>query len=116
MIFPKIWDELTCINYLQRKIIITSIIYYEMDNNMMSDRDYDLMCKQCCEMMKSCSEVESSQYYYIFYDFDGTTGFHLKDRLNEKDKKYLYHLANLFNDKKPVKKQEKKIKKKGKLF
>lgn len=115
MIFPKIWDELTCINYLQRKIIITSIIYYEMDNNMMSDRDYDLMCKQCCEMMKSCSEVESSQYYYIFYDFDGTTGFHLKDRLNEKDKKYLYHLANLFNDKKPVIKP-KKIKKKGKLF
>ena len=115
MIFPKIWNELTCINYLQRKIIITSIIYYEMDNNMMSDRDYDLMCKQCCEMMKSCSEVESSQYYYIFYDFDGTTGFHLKDRLNEKDKKYLYHLANLFNDKKPVIKP-KKIKKKGKLF
>lgn len=115
MIFPKIWDELTCINYLQRKIIITSIIYYEMDNNMMSDRDYDLMCKQCCEMMKSCSEVESSQYYCIFYDFDGTTGFHLKDRLNEKDKKYLYHLANLFNDKKPVIKP-KKIKKKGKLF
>ena len=115
MIFPKIWDELTCINYMQRKIIITSIIYYEMDNNMMSDRDYDLMCKQCCEMMKSCSEVESSQYYYIFYDFDGTTGFHLKDRLNEKDKKYLYHLANLFNDKKPVIKP-KKIKKKGKLF
>lgn len=112
---PNDWDELTCINYLQRKIIISSIIYYEMDNNMLSDRDYDLMSKQCCEMMENCSEVENSQYYYAFYDFDGTTGFHLKDRLNEKDKKYLYHLANLFNDKKPVIKP-KKIKKKGKLF
>lgn len=28
-------------------------------------------------------------YGYAYYDFDGSTGFHLTDRLTKKDKKYL---------------------------
>ena len=43
MIFkmPEDWDELTCINHLQRKIILLSIAYYEFDYSPISDSDYD---------------------------------------------------------------------------
>lgn len=39
-------------------------------------------------------DAEASQYYYVFENFDGNTGFDLPDRLSENDKKYLFHLAN----------------------
>ena len=54
-------------------------------------------------------------YGYIFYDFDGTTGFHLYDRLNENDKNYLDNIVNhiLILSRKPDKR---KVCKKGALF
>ena len=53
-----------------------------------------------------------TQYGYVMYDFDGTTGFDLYSRLNEKDKRYLMQLARyIFGSK-----SESKRKKKGGLF
>lgn len=89
------WTDSAKISYLQRRIIIYSIMYYELNQSCISDKQYDEISKQLVKLQNT-SDFESlkqSQYYYAMYDFDGTTGFDLPSRLNAKDKDYLYHLA-----------------------
>ena len=111
--FPRRWDKITCINYLQRKIILNAIAYYELDTSPLSDREYDELSKQLVEMQKDV-DITKTQYGYIMYDFDGTTGFDLYHRLDEHDKKYLMTIAMIGTGKA---KREKVIKRnKGGLF
>ena len=109
--FPRRWDKITCINYLQRKIILNCIAYYYKNTNGLSDKDYDEISKQLVELQKTV-DVRLTQYGYIFYDFDGSTGFDLYDRLTEEDKKYMDAITNLVFPKS----NNKNKKKKGGLF
>ena len=109
--FPRRWDKITCINFLQRKIILNAIAYYELDSPRLSDREYDELSHQLVELQKDI-DIHETQYGYLMYDFDGTTGFDLYSRLNEKDKRYLTQLARYIFGSKP----ESKRKKKGGLF
>jgi hypothetical protein len=70
-----------------------------MGMSCVSDKYYDDLCRQLVAMMDEATEEqrESTQYYYIFYDFDGSTGFDLESRLNKKDRMYLTHLAEIFS-------------------
>lgn len=110
--FPRRWDKITCINFLQRKIILNAIAYYELNINKLSDKEYDELSHQLVDMQKDV-DVQKTQYGYVMYDFDGTTGFDLYHRLNLSDKKYLMNIAlNIFRgNNKPVTR-----KKKGGLF
>lgn len=90
--FPRRWDTLTCVNYLQRKIILNAIAYYELDCSPLSDKEYDELSKQLVEMQKDI-DINSTQYGYIMHDFDGSTGFDLYSRLNQKDRAYLLKIA-----------------------
>ena len=90
--FPRRLDKITCINFLQRKIILNAIAYYELDSPRLSDREYDELSYQLVELQKDI-DIQKTQYGYAMYDFDGTTVFDLYDRLNEKDKRYLMQLA-----------------------
>lgn len=94
------WDLITKINYLQRRIILCSISYYELEGSSVTDKQYDDWCKELIELMKSCPNVEESEYWYVYYDFDGSTGFHLYHRLNDKDKEYLLKIALIGSGKK----------------
>lgn len=94
MIFPKHWDELTCISHLQRKIILLSIAYYEFDCSPMSDYDYDNLAHELVDRMRKCENVQDSKYYYVFYDYDGSTGYHLYSRLTDADKELLMFISN----------------------
>lgn len=89
------WNGPTKISYLQRQVIVHSLLYYELNESVISDKEFDDLSRQLVKMQRNASkdDLRNSQYYYCFYDFDGTTGFHLKDRLNEKDKPYLLGLA-----------------------
>lgn len=91
----KYWDEHVKISYLQRRIIIYSIMYYKMNGSCIPDKQYDAICNQLVHLQNSVdiNEFKMSQYYYAMYDFDGTTGFDLPDRLNEKDQIYLTNIA-----------------------
>ena len=109
--FPRRWDKITCINYLQRKIILNCIAYYYRNTNGISDKDYDEISKQLVELQKTV-DVRLTQYGYIFYDFDGSTGFDLYDRLTEDDKKYMDSITNFVFPKY----NNKHKKKKGGLF
>ena len=90
--FPRRWDKITCINFLQRKIILNCIAYYQLNTNELTDKEYDELSKQLVSLQKDIN-INDTQYGYIMYDFDGTTGFDLYDRLNASDKQYLMNIA-----------------------
>lgn len=83
------------ISFLQRYIIIHSIIYYHLNSNVISDSQYDEYAKYLEKLIKlNDKEFKESQYYYAFTDYSSATGFDLYDKLNEHDKEYLFKLAN----------------------
>ena len=82
--FPVYWTDKLKIDFLQRVILIHSYLYYEADNSVWSDKKYDEVARQL---------TNKTQYGYCFYDFDGTTGFDLWDRLNKEDKQRIQNIA-----------------------
>ena len=118
-IFPRRWNMKTKIEYLQRKIILNSIAYYELNTNKLTDKQYDELSRQLVAMQAEYPNIMETQYGYVFYDFDGSTGFDLYHRLNKHDKEYLYNIAcHVCNDIKSIKQAKPKPvkKKKGVLF
>lgn len=113
--FPRKWDKLTCVNYLQRKIILNAIAYYEFDDSRLSDKEYDELSMQLVNLHKEVN-IQDTQYGYIMYDFDGSTGFDLYGRLNDKDREYLLAISRSAGIGKQQKKEIKVMKKKGGLF
>ena len=95
--FPRRWDKITCIDFLQRKIILNCIAYYELNTNKLSDKEYDDLSRQLVNMQgdPNIDIMNDTQYGYCMHDFDGSTGFDLYYRLNEHDKKYLMNIALL---------------------
>lgn len=113
--FPRRWDKITCINFLQRKIIINAILYYELNASPLSDKEYDELSRQLFELQKDI-DIQKTQYGYVMYDFDGTTGFDLYSRLNEHDQKYLISIARIATNYITPKISDLKKKRKGGLF
>lgn len=73
---------------LQRWILIHSIIYYEMDRSLVTDKVFDDNCRQLVGLIESDPEShKKTDLYYVFNDFDGSTGFDLYHRLNRVDKR-----------------------------
>lgn len=92
--FPDYWSTLTKIEFLQRKIIVNSVAYYQYDADTLTDSFYDGICKQLVSLQEEYNKeggdfVKDSKYGYAFYDFDGSTGFHLYDRLKPNDRYYI---------------------------
>lgn len=76
------------VNYLQRFILVNSYLYYEKDDSAITDKQFDEAAKQLVELQKNY-DISKTQYGYVFYDFDGTTGFDLWERLTAVDSVYL---------------------------
>lgn len=93
----KYWSTKTIMSYLQRRIIVYSIMYYQLNESCITDKDFDELSHQLVELMKSTpkSICEQSTYWYCMSDFDGNTGFYLYDSLNESDRDYLTKVANM---------------------
>ena len=88
------WSNKLKIDALQRWIIVQSIVYYELDNSIVSDKEFDANAYQLVELQNSFpEEAKRSEYWYVFYDFDASTGFYIYDRLNKHDKDYLVQLS-----------------------
>lgn len=87
---PVYWsDKLKC-SFLQRVILIHSYLYYEANNSVITDREYDAIAKQLVTIQQKHTVQwinNCTQYGYAFYDYDGTTGFDLWHRLITKDKR-----------------------------
>lgn len=90
--FSVYWTEAEKISFLQRVILIHSYLYYEKDNSVWTDKQYDEVAKQLAELQSEHDILwikNRTQYGYAFYDFDGTTGFLLWGRLKKKDKEQI---------------------------
>ena len=88
------WSNKLRISALQRWIIVHSMLYYELSNSIIEDAVFDRNARQLVEMQDSYpDEAEESDYWYVFYDFDASTGFNLYDRLDAHDKEYLMLIA-----------------------
>lgn len=65
------------------QIALHSTIYYLYDTNIIEDFQYDKLCRDLVELQKLYpKEARKSPLYEAFRDFDGSTGFHLVNRLN----------------------------------
>lgn len=94
------WSDSAKISYLQRRIIVWSIMYYEHDESCVPDYVYDSVSHQLVDLQRKASkeEFEKSTYYYAMFDFDGSTGFDIPSRLTNKDRQYLTHIANVVHE------------------
>ena len=83
------------IEALERMILVHSMLYYHMDESVISDKRYDKLSRLLAEKLNTLSEkkIRSTQYGYVFYDFDGDTGFDLISRLNKEDRKRIKCVA-----------------------
>ena len=94
--FPIYWTDKLQIDFLQRVILIHSYLYYEADDSVWTDKQFDEVAKQLVELQSKHNEQwisNKTQYGYAFYDFDGTTGFHLWGRLNILDRTKIFVIA-----------------------
>ena len=100
MKFNKPFDVVEKIQLLQRSILVQSLAYYELDENILSDFQYDANAKQLAELKKEHPEdFKRSRYYAYFHDYcseeDGitnTSGFDLIERVRKKDSKLYRYL------------------------
>jgi NAD-dependent DNA ligase len=82
------------IQLLQRWILVQSFSYYEMNENIASDFDYDKNAKQLAELKKQYpEEFKRSSYYDYFHDFCSdddsthtTSGFDLLRKIEKQDR------------------------------
>lgn len=84
------------IDYLQRFIIVHSYIYYELNNNVISDREYDAKSKELVKYKNEHPDLWKNSMYYKQFgdDYNGATGFTLYDSLSEHEKKYIRSVVN----------------------
>lgn len=83
------------IDFLQRYIILHSYIYYELDDNYISDMEYDKKAKELVMYKNKYPELwKTSMYYKQFGDnYNGATGFTLFHDLDEHQKKIIISLV-----------------------
>lgn len=82
------------IQLLQRSILVNSFAYYELNENILTDFQYDDNAKQLAELKREYpEEFKRSRYYEYFKDYcsdvDGTvntSGFDLLERVRKADK------------------------------
>lgn len=90
------WDMTTKISFLQRRVIVACIAYYELDATVISDTDYKELAEQLVEYQTANSEdAAKSTYYYVMKDFDVSTGFDVYDKLNDYDKDWLMMITRV---------------------
>lgn len=79
------------INFLQRFIIVHSYIYYHLDDNIISDREYDLKAKELTSYKNRYPDLWRTSMYYDQFgdDYNGATGFTLYDSLDSHQKEII---------------------------
>ena len=86
------------IQLLQRSILVNSFAYYELNENILSDFQYDANARQLEELAKQYpDEFKCSRYYEYFHDFydsdeHATSGFDLLERVRKADSRLYRYL------------------------
>lgn len=91
------------IDYLQRFILVHSYIYYELDNNVISDKEYDTVARKLSALRDEYPDLWKKSYYYKQFgdEYNGATGFTLFHDLNERQQAIIRYIAlTILNKKK----------------
>lgn len=94
--FPIYWTDKQKVDFLQRVVLIHSYLYYFLDNPIWQDAKFDKVCKELVEIQNKIGLKyvrEKTQYGYVFYDFDGNTGYDLYYRLTVEDKSRIKNIS-----------------------
>lgn len=72
-------DELlSYMNRRERQILVHSYLYYELDESIIGDHDFDIWSKQLADLIIERPDIfEKTAYYEDFIGFDGSTGHDL---------------------------------------
>lgn len=100
MKFQQPYNIVEKIQLLQRWILVQSFAYYELNDNIASDFQYDSNARQLEELARAYpEEFKRSRYWEYFYDFfdtdDGshaTSGFDLLERVKKENKELYRHI------------------------
>ena len=89
------------IDYLQRCIIVHSYLYYERDDSIISDKEFDAKSRELVKYKNEYPELwKSSEYYKQFGDeYSGATGFTLYRDLTDNQKTIIRAIAGIISDK-----------------
>lgn len=94
MKFPEEMKSREKIEFLERYILVHSYLYYNMDENVISDKRFDKYSRLLASKIEKYGDkINKTQYGYVFNDFDGNTGFDLLDRLSKPDRKHIKMIA-----------------------
>lgn len=89
MKFSRPFSDKEKIQLLQRSILVNSYCYYEMNENLLSDFQYDMNTRQLLELKRSNPEAyQKSRYHRYFDNFESGTGFDLTSRVRQNKKLY----------------------------
>ena len=99
MKFHKPFSIVEQIQLLERSILVNSFAYYELNENILSDFQYDANAIQLSELKRDHpEEFKRSKYYDYFYDYfqdsdvHYTSGFDLIERVRKADEKLYRHI------------------------
>ena len=84
------------INRLQRIIILHSYLYYELDDSVISDSEYDAKARKLVEYKNEYPKLWTESMYYNQFgdDYDGSTGFSLYNQLDDGQKEIIRLIAS----------------------
>lgn len=78
MTFPDHFTVKEQMDLLERSILVNAYAYYEMNQNLLSDHQYDKNALQLDALRKDHSDIfKKSRYHRYFADFEPGTGFDL---------------------------------------
>lgn len=91
----KLWDDVEKVSYLQRRVLVYSMAYYNQDTNIVGDMEYDGVSRQLAKMQANLSprEFQRTRYGYAFEGFDGSTAFDIPSKLSVEDYEYLHRIT-----------------------
>lgn len=83
------------IQRLRLKLLIHSCLYYELDYNIISDKEWDALAKELVLLQKQYPEISNNvMWYEAFADWDASTGAFLPIRDEWVVRKAKWLLAN----------------------
>ena len=90
MTLQESFNDKEKIQLLQRSILVNSYAYYELNENILEDCQYDANTRMLLSLKKSNPDAfKKSRYYRYFDNFESGTGFDLTGRI--KKNKALYN-------------------------
>ena len=84
MTFSQPFTDKEKIELLQRSIMVNSYAYYELDQNILSDYQYDMNTRQLLELKRTApDDFKKSRYKKYFRNFESGTGFDLASKIRK---------------------------------